>query len=357
VNTAKLPDIFRERNRISDEDYALLKELRRRYPYFQAVHILVAKAARDRGDLDAPAFLKSASLHAGDRKALYEYLISPALRKHIRDFEQGLDPGAFVGEPALDIEKQLNSREENISGDQEKRDENQTTTHEQQYGEQINSGITAEKPLEESPSAPTEDLNLADGIGDNPQIPASEPKDDSLAIDSSDSLAEIEKEILYEAIYSSIEKEVQEDMAAAQSSADSSAEDIPEAATLKAHTPFTAWLLERAAKTKFNEASTEDQSAENLEDVRAKAKKLIDTFIQKDPRITPSRAEVYSTENLGRMSLTENEEFVTETLVKIYIQQGKFDKAIRAYKLLMLKFPEKSIYFANQLKKLEENRK
>lgn len=85
-----------------------------------------------------------------------------------------------------------------------------------------------------------------------------------------------------------------------------------------------------------------------------KSKQIIDRFIETDPRITPARSSFYSPVNMAKRSVQESDDLVSETLARIYAQQGNFQKAIHLYELLSLKFPEKSLYFAALIEELKK---
>jgi len=82
---------------------------------------------------------------------------------------------------------------------------------------------------------------------------------------------------------------------------------------------------------------------------------LIDKFILANPRIEPVRETGKQiVEDISKPFTEVEGGFVTETLAKIYINQGYYSKAIDIYEKLSLKFPEKSSYFASQIEVIKE---
>jgi hypothetical protein len=79
---------------------------------------------------------------------------------------------------------------------------------------------------------------------------------------------------------------------------------------------------------------------------------LIDSFIRDQPRIERSREELTEQSDISEKYVQPSDQFMTETLAKIYIAQGKLAKAIYVYEKLSLKYPEKSSYFAAQIRKI-----
>ena len=82
---------------------------------------------------------------------------------------------------------------------------------------------------------------------------------------------------------------------------------------------------------------------------------LIDKFIITNPRIEPVKEKTsLPVEDISKSFVEEEGGFVTETLARIYINQGYYSKAIDIYEKLSLKFPEKNSYFASQIEKVKE---
>lgn len=119
-------------------------------------------------------------------------------------------------------------------------------------------------------------------------------------------------------------------------------------------------------------AKEEEQSVPGEEELSAGAALseqdlLINQFIAKTKKekssfLSGEEAEVPQEVATAPAPVVEEEEtpMLTESLAKIYIKQRRFEKALEIIQSLSLNFPEKSIYFADQirfLKKLIVNEK
>jgi len=79
---------------------------------------------------------------------------------------------------------------------------------------------------------------------------------------------------------------------------------------------------------------------------------LIDKFIESNPKIKPVDKNTVN-QNINLINSSENESLMTETLAKVYLEQHKYESAIKAYRILSLKYPEKSGFFADRIKAIE----
>ena len=101
------------------------------------------------------------------------------------------------------------------------------------------------------------------------------------------------------------------------------------------------------------EAGQPDEAA--LEKI--KKKELIDQFIKANPKIPPVRGEVKPASPVSPFR-EDTTALMTETLARVYLEQKKYQKAIQAYEILILKYPEKSSFFADRIsevKNLQQN--
>jgi hypothetical protein len=102
-----------------------------------------------------------------------------------------------------------------------------------------------------------------------------------------------------------------------------------------------------------------EQSAEPMH-----GQEWIDAFLTKsneDKKIIPMRAEVdalsgseIDSAELLNIDSDFSEDSFTQTLAKIYLKQKRYDRALEIFKNLSLKYPEKNVYFADQIRFLEK---
>lgn len=96
---------------------------------------------------------------------------------------------------------------------------------------------------------------------------------------------------------------------------------------------------------------TESTSSQDLD--QAKKFELIDKFITKNPKINPYKSSIKKG-NIAKAQMIQPKSLMTETLARIYVEQKNYKKAIQSYKVLSLKYPEKSGFFADQIKAIEQ---
>jgi hypothetical protein len=106
--------------------------------------------------------------------------------------------------------------------------------------------------------------------------------------------------------------------------------------------------------TSVSEIETDDNSKGVAFDHTKKEDVIIERFIHNEPQIRPPAADKLDNENKAKKSSEDQGVLVTETLARIYTEQMLYHKAIATYKKLILKFPEKKLYFAAQIEQLEK---
>jgi len=121
---------------------------------------------------------------------------------------------------------------------------------------------------------------------------------------------------------------------------------------------FTQWLQLTKAKPIKREETSDKKEEEKLKlsDEKLKKIEIIDKFIETNPKIIPSKDAPINP--ILDIKPLDNTTLMTETLAKVYLEQKKYQKAIEAYEILILKYPEKSVFFADRIeniKKLQQN--
>ncbi len=118
---------------------------------------------------------------------------------------------------------------------------------------------------------------------------------------------------------------------------------------------FSEWLKQ------VNRSKSKDANIDHSRPSRNEKWQRVDAFLEKLPNIAPPVRPTASENRSSPVAFVSNpeddNELTTETLARLYVEQGHIDKAIRAYEILQLNNPEKSGLFARQIQSLKEKRK
>ncbi|MEH6682169.1 MAG: hypothetical protein V7724_16620 [Sediminicola sp.] len=277
-----------------------LEDVLETYPYFQAARALHLKGLKNLNSFKFNNALKVTAAHTTDRDILFEFITS-------EDFLQ-------------------NTIADSISG----------------YGIPLK-----EKEIFAEEVEPTQSITT---IQDNGDQDGPYPKN----------IREAEQ-ILDPSLFSS--KDPRDERPNREPSEKSDAQELemgqPLPFTKKEKYSFMEWLQLTAPKA-LEEPSMAQKNLpmpRSEGEIKDKKKKfdLIDKFIQNNPKIVPK--EKIEKVDIKESIKMDKKELMTETLAKVYLEQKKYKNAIQAYRILSLKYPEKSSFFADRIKAVEKLQK
>lgn len=279
-----------------------LEKLVQEYPYFQTGRMLYLKNLHNQNSIDYEKNLHITSAYAPSGKVLYNLIKKKA----------------EVEQPVI--------------------------------GNQLSMGVEETK-TEKDILPKLEPITVLQEV---PMINKEEKKDEF------DELQLLEKEMLREAYRTSMTLDILEEKSQVPNSKSqiSSQQPVASSQRQEAHS-FNDWM--KVVRGQTPASAIEDPSA-SLRVTRKEKNDIIDNFLldQTAKSASKPKTEFYSAEAMAKKSIKDDETFVSETLATIYLKQGNLPKALRAYEILLVKYPEKIHIFApllDKIKKLLEDQK
>ncbi|MFL5765583.1 MAG: hypothetical protein ACJ77K_16680 [Bacteroidia bacterium] len=354
MNKAQFISYVETPERMSGTDSALLSNLLRDFPYFQTAHLLYAKSLHNQGSIQYNNQLRITAAYASDRKVLHRLITKTMESEAIREI-----PEIVAAIEEKKIEKAVEAMVKEEVAERNIQPVVEETVADKFISEEI---ILPEPKIEvvEIPPVTAAEQKAEKILGElNKEKNPDELREHSeTAAETSaiEQVFDLEKEYYTDAIGLEPEPEVrnvplQQETVETDFVLNTNGNDPPKEPKVDLNgLSFTEWLKYVNSGAALPESEKivrkTDESLSQLE--------LIDKFIKEEPKISKPKKEFYSPVNMARQSVAEDITFVSETLAKIYVLQGNYHKALQAYENLRLKYPEKRLYFASQIKNLKK---
>lgn len=360
----ELDILLRQPHLIKGDESAQLKAVIDQYPYFQSVRSLYLKSLYANKSYVYNQELKTTAAHTLDRDILFDFIISPDFITY-QPLQIKTEEIVISKEEALEeiitTETQIDAKENILlapSSITHSEEENIVIEETTEIDHSVVEEVIIEDPIAEKEI-------LVKDIKEEPKKETLEPKLTSTAIKSLlQSITIHENQQLYQPV---IEKAVSDTPTTQENKAILTSEIVEQTKTeitlleekLEIGAPlifddkekmsFAEWLqLSKIKPIDREKYSILTESKQNADIEKQKKIELIDKFIETNPKIVPTKKPTVIPLNIDT-SVQENSSLMTETLAKIYLEQKKYQKAIQAYEILILKYPEKSSFFADQI--------
>jgi hypothetical protein len=370
------------------ESTQLLVDVLKEFPYCQTAQLLYAKSLHLQNSIHYNNQLKIAAAYATDRSLLYKLIVqTPVTQKAVSDVQLKVvsrsdeqivtelklpvpTPKAeSPAEPLVTPAAQTDTRSPRqilearlLELDELKRKAESELLEKTKPEEQKPAPVEAEPLAVKEEPAQANVMNHA-GPPVRKMAAVPEPENITEPINTDDTLQTVvdletlSGTYISTAIDASIQIEIEQvpaplsESAQAEEQLETEAENLRESQAEPSELSFSAWL-KKSGKHEAPPAQDPLLEKQN-EEKKHKETELIEKFIKEEPRISKPKKEFYSPVSMARQSVIEDLDFVTETLAGIYAKQGNTSKAIRAYQTLSLRYPEKKLYFASLIEKLE----